>query len=146
LLRNAHYELALSKANGAILALVDRSADADLTLGSRCGCLWGAVFPDADPGYVGGCSYSDPGPNRFDYARDPVQSTLALTYTWGPGISPRVDAALTLAAGTDPFFDLQLALENGWGATLQNALLPSDLLFADDAVQAAYGPFLMPGV
>jgi len=146
LLRNAHYELALSKTNGAILALVDRSAEADLTLGSRYSCLWGAVFPGSDPDCVGGCSYSDAGPNRFDYAWDPVQSTLALTYTWEPGVSPRVDAVLTLAAGTDPFFDLQLALENGWGATMQNGILPSDLLFADDAVQAAYGPFLMPGV
>ncbi len=145
-LSNDHYELTLSKTNGAILSLVDRNTGSNLTLGSRGGCLWGAVFPDDSPDYVGGCYYSDTGPNLFDYTWNPFQSTLTLTYTWDPGSTQRVDAVLTLTASSDHFFDLQLTVENQWGGTLQNVLLPSDLLFADEDVKAAYGPFLMPGV
>src|SRR5262249_15523909 len=38
------YELTLSKTNGAILGLIDKSANAPLTLGSRNGCLWGSNY------------------------------------------------------------------------------------------------------
>jgi hypothetical protein len=48
-LGNAAWELVLSKNNGAILALTDKSASASLTLGSRNGCLWGSSFKYPDP-------------------------------------------------------------------------------------------------
>lgn len=48
------YELALSKTNGAIVGLIDKRAHAEMTLGSRNGCLWGANFQT--PGvFRGGC-------------------------------------------------------------------------------------------
>ncbi|MBN1139363.1 MAG: hypothetical protein JXM73_22490 [Anaerolineae bacterium] len=143
-LSNDHYALTLYKANGAVLSLVDLDTGGELTLGSRGGCLWGAVFTGDQ--YVGGCSYHRNGPNTFDYAWDPIQTTLTFTYTWEAGIYPRVDAVFTLTASDETFFDVQLALENQWGTMMRDVLLPSDLLFEDDAIQAAYGPFLMPGV
>src|SRR5258708_5701828 len=56
---NAYYELALSKQNGAVLGLSDKSTGASLTEGSRSGCLWGANvnFTGPNPSFVGGCSY-----------------------------------------------------------------------------------------
>ena len=145
-LTNDHYELTFSKTNGAILALVDRSTGHNLTLGSRYGCLWGAVFPGSSPDFIGGCSYNNSGPNRFSYSWNAAQSRLTLAYDWAPGVSPHLDAVVTVTASADAFFDLQLTVNHGWSTTMQNALLPCDLMFADDAVQAGYGPFLMPGV
>lgn len=145
-LSNSHYALTLSKENGAILTLVDLEAGHNLTLGSRGGCLWGAVFPGSDQEYIGGCNYGGANSHLFEYAWDATQSTLTLTFAWEQGISPRVDAILSLTASADPFFDMQLTIDNRWGATMQSVLLPSDLLVDDSAVQAAYGPFLMPGL
>jgi len=145
-LGNVHYELVLSKTNGAILDLTDKAAGASLTLGSRGGCLWGAVFPESTPDYVGGCLYNAAWANRFAYAWDLNTATLTLSYTWDPSASRRVDATVTIVASDTPFFDLQLTLQNDWGGTLKNAILPSDLLFTDEAVGSAYGPFLLPGV
>ena len=55
---NAVWELLLSKTNGGILALTDKSAGVSLTLGSHNGCLWGVSFkyPGPSPAYIGGCS------------------------------------------------------------------------------------------
>src|SRR5260370_26336266 len=71
-LGNAAWELVLSKNNGAILALTDKSGGGSLTLGSRNGCLWGSSFkyPGPNPSYIGGCSYSATGGNRFTYSWD----------------------------------------------------------------------------
>ena len=100
---NDHYELTLSKTNGGILTLVDKDAGTNLTLGSRYGCLWGAVFPGSSPDFVGGSSYSDTGPNQFGYSWNAAQSTLTLTYDWQSGVSSRVDAVLTVTASTGSF-------------------------------------------
>ncbi len=145
-LSNSHYELTLSKTNGAIASLVDKYTGANLTQGSRGGCLWGAVYPGHSPDYVGGCFYSQTGSNRFSYAWNAASSTLTLTYAWQSGVSPSVNAVATLSASPDAFFDLRLTLDNHWGATAQNVLLLSDLLLADSDVRFAYAPFLMPGV
>lgn len=145
-LSNAHYKLTLSKTNGAIIALVDNDTNVNLTLGSRNGCLWGAIFPNSEPDYVGGCSYARDGRNHFTYSWDPSSATLTLGYQWRRDSSRRVDAVVRLRTSPNPFFELQMELENHWGGTLCTVLFPSDLLFADGVVQAAYGPFLMPGV
>ncbi len=68
-LGNAAWELVLSKTNGGILALTDKPP-APLTLGSRNGCFWGSTFkhPGPNPTYMGGCSYSATGSDRFTYS------------------------------------------------------------------------------
>ena len=145
-LGNTYYELTLDKANGAILSLVDRNTGVPLTLGSRYGCLWGAVFPTTTPDYVGGCSYDLHGPNYFTYTWDSVGAILTLTYTWDSSAVYGVDATVTISAYEAPYFDLHLALKNDWGGTMGNAILPSDLLFRDEDVESAYAPFLLPGI
>lgn len=143
---NSHYEIAISKSNGAILALIDRSTNASLTLGSRNGCLWGAVFPGHAPDYVGGCSFSATSGNRFTYHWNAASSQLTLSYNGDANQPHRVDAVVVLQATTDAYFDLQITLQNRFGATLQNVLLPSDLRFYDHATRRAYMPFVLPGV
>lgn len=145
-IRNEYYRLELSKANGAILALRDLSHGADLTLGSRGGCLWGAVFPETTPEYIGGCHYSSGWRNSFSYRWDDSSSTLTLTYTSDPSASRRLDVTIVVTAGTGHAVDLRAAVYNAWGSVLQNFILPSDLVFEVAAVQAGYGPFLLPGI
>lgn len=134
-LSNSHYDLALSKTNGAILSLVDKQTGTNLTQGSRGGCLWGAVYPGHSPDYVGGCSFSSTGSNHFVYSWNATSGALALTYAWQSGVTPSANAVVTLSASTDAFFDLRLTLDNRWGATAENVLLPLDLLVADSDVK-----------
>lgn len=143
---NGYYEIVLSKTNGAILALIDRATNASLTLGSRGGCLWGAVFPGHAPDYVGGCSFSSTGGNRFSYSWNSATSRLILSYEGDAGQPHRVNAVVTLQATADAYFDLQITLHNQFGAILQNVLLPSDLSFYDHVTRRAYVPFNLPGV
>ena len=147
LLGNPYYELALSKTNGSILALLDKAGGSAVTLGSRNGCLWGALYgyPGPAQSYVGGCSYSSSGTNRFSYSWDPVADVLTLKFTHDPAGSG-IDATVTVAAGARAFFDLVLSLQNHGNALIGNAIFPSDLLFSATSVQAGYLPFQLPGV
>ena len=118
------YELILGKTNGAILGITDKAAHADLTLGSRNGCLWGTNLR-------AGCSA-----DSFRYHWDAGQSILTLVYP---------SATVTLALHPDSF-DLKLAISNQSGTTLRSVLLPADLVFETARVQAAYLPYYLPGV
>lgn len=146
-LSNARWTLELSKVNGGILNLTDNVANARLVRGSRFGCLWGASprAPEPRPDYVGGCSYSSSGRDRFRYHWDQAASTLRLEYT-GNAVVRHVDAVLTLTASADSWIDFQLQLTNAWDAQIGQVMLPSDLLFDDASVNAAYIPFQLPGV
>ena len=147
-LGNAAYELVLSKDNGAILGITDKRHDLSLTLGSRHGCLWGGVFPDAGSAssFVGGCHFSATRANRFAYEWNPADNTLTLNYRWNPTDAQRVNAQVSIIVISEAHFDMQLHIQNHWGHIMQNALFPSDLVFADSEVKAGYGPFLIPGV
>lgn len=136
-----YYQLDLSKANGAFLSIKDTRANVEISHGSNGGCLWGAVFATV-PGYLGGCSYGS-GANDFSYSWDNSSHVLTLRYR---GSGNRLNADVTLTAGTSPSFDLRLTLENHTGGTVRNALFPSELLFSGRAVQAGYLPYYLPGV
>jgi uncharacterized protein (TIGR03437 family) len=148
LLGNAYYELALSKVNGAILQLTDKSTAAPLMLGSRSGCLWGSNFdyPGPNSGFVGGCSYQAGKPNSFAYSWDSSRFELKLSYAHDPTAVRQVDALFVISANSDRFFDMQLQIQNGWGGVLGQVLVPFDLMFVSSAVQSGYLPFLLPGV
>ena len=140
-LGNGAWELVLSKTNGGVLALTDKSAGGSLTLGSRNGCLWGASFkfPGPNPAYMGGCSYSASGSNRFTYSWDGV--ILNLQYT-----SALANATVTIIPSDGPYFDMSLVIQNQFGDSMGQALFPSELLFRIDEVQAGYLPMQLPGV
>ncbi len=53
----ATYEIGFRKSNGSIAYITDKSTGQHVTLGSRYECLWGAVFPDGTPDFVGGCHF-----------------------------------------------------------------------------------------
>src|ERR1700730_8723161 len=136
---SASWELSLSKTNGAILGLIDKVLNVSLSMLSRNGCLWGAVL-DSAPGYLGGCSYNLTGPNRFSYSWSDTESSLTLIY------AGQSTASVRLAASQQSYFDVQLTFLNHAGATVTRYLFPSDLLFENSAVTAAYLPFYVPGV
>jgi hypothetical protein len=140
----AAYELTLSKTNGAILGVTGNNAQTALTLGSRNGCLWGSGYFQSTA-YRGGCSFAAGRPDAFSYAWNADEATLALSYTPAPGSTQSIAATATIAFHPDSF-DLQLALTNHMGSTLQSVLFPSDLLFAAKSIQAAYLPYHLPGV
>jgi len=143
-LGNPAWELVLSKNNGAILSISDKSANVSIPVSSRSGCLWGASFRSGD--YIGGCSYSAIWSNRFTYAWDATKNVLTLNYSRDVPVAPGVDATVTITAGAGASFDMSLALENHWDSPLEQALFPSDLLFSAGSVQAAYLPYGFPGV
>jgi hypothetical protein len=148
LVGNTYYELALSKQNGAVLGLIDKSTGAALTLGSRSGCLWGSnvSFPGPNSSFIGGCSYQSGMPNGFSYSWDQSRSAATLSYSHDPAAFQQIDAAVVISAGSDRFFDIQLQIHNWSGGILDQVLLPFDLLFSAPSVQAGYLPFLLPGV
>src|SRR6476661_5891067 len=63
------YRLTLSKKNGKILDLVERASGTHL-LRQTTRCLWGALAY-RDISYIGGCSFSQRGRQRFSYRWDP---------------------------------------------------------------------------
>jgi uncharacterized protein (TIGR03437 family) len=147
-LGNSYFELSLSKTNGGILDLRDKTAGASLTLGSVSGCLWGANFgaSGTTTDFIGGCSYSPGGSNMFGYRWNAANSTLMLSYAADRSSPKQADAILTITVGADNSFGLQLQISNRWGQPLNQVLLPNDLQFSSTAVQYGYLPFKIPGV
>ena len=144
-LSNNYYQLTLSKTNGAILSILDRSTAAYVSQGSNGGCLWGASFSDGAVPYVGGCSFGSTGNAFFSYQWDGL-STLSLSYSGSFDADRQFAATVTVVAGSSAAFELQITIQNSWGALVHNVLLPSELLFPTDAVQAGYVPYYLPGV
>ena len=143
ILGNGAYEVGLQKSNGAITYISDKTTGQRVSEGSRYGCLWGAY--GAQAGYIGGCSYTAGAANGFSYAWSPTESRLALRYTQPAAGGRYATALVTLTASLENWFDLQLQLENHLGATLDYVLFPSDLVFREADLQAAYLPVL-PGI
>ncbi len=143
-LTTAGYRLTLSKANGGIFDLVDRSNGAHLTKGSKDGCLWGATASAATPNYIGGCSFGIGTGAHMTYRWDPTRSSLILSYG-GTAAGALVHASVTLTAA-DHSFDLALSLENHTGAVVTSVPFPSDLVFRTSGIQAGYATTFLPGV
>jgi hypothetical protein len=144
-LGNGLYEVTLRKANGSIAQIIDKATERSVTLGSRWECLWGISYPQGTPDYVGGCSYTAQGPNRFSYTWSAATRTLTLDYAPDPAADQQVAARVLLRLSEDAWFDLHLELHNAWGHVAQAVHFPSDLVFAGADVEEALLPFL-PGV
>ncbi len=142
---STYYEIGFRKSNGAIAYITDKSTGQDVTLGSRNECLWGAVFPNGTPNYVGGCSFNVVWPNQFSYTWLPDTHTLTLNYTPDPISSQQVTAQVVVNASAEPWFDMRLDLQNDWGHVLDYILFPSDLVFIEDDIAEALLPIL-PGI
>src|SRR5215210_3554724 len=72
---NAAYEVAFLKTNGAITYIMDKATKQHISEGSRFKCLWGVTGAF---GYLGGCSYTNTGANRFQYRWSADTHTLEL--------------------------------------------------------------------
>lgn len=142
-LGNSHYEIEFRKSDGSIASIVDKASGQHVSEGSRYGCLWGAF--GAAAGYVGGCSFGATSANRFSYTWSAATNSLSLLYTPAATSARGVAALVTITASVESWFDLQLRLQNHWGATLDYISFPSDLVFREAGIQAAYLPVL-PGI
>jgi hypothetical protein len=140
-----HYEIGFRKSNGAIAYITDKKTGEHVSLGSRHECLWGAWLPHATPEYVGGCCYSNTWSNRFTYVWSATSHTLTLSYTPDPAASRKMTARVDVTASESAWFDMRLQLTNGWGAPLDYAIFPSELVFAEADIRQVLMPVL-PGV
>jgi hypothetical protein len=131
------YRLTLSKRDGRILELVDRTRRR--VVRGQNGCLWRATS-QGGPALMGGCSFSARGARRFAYRWNSVSATLTLTYR-----DPLLGSAVVSLRARAGFFDLRLTIENR-GATLTKIALPDDLLGDVRTVDAGYAPNVLPGV
>lgn len=136
------YVLALSRRNGGIVSLLDRTANVKLITGEG-GCLWGARA-DGSTDYLGGCSFSRTGTPSFTYRWNRAAKTLTMTYAQAPATAGLAATAVLTAANTT--FDLQVTVENHLGKVLSSVLVPADLVGSSDAVTAGYAPNFLPGI
>jgi hypothetical protein len=141
---SAHYEIGIRKANGSIAYVTDKTTGQRVTLGSRYECLWGTVYRATDT-FVGGCQYNGAWADTFDYAWSASSHTLTLYYTAGPASAQRITAQALLRVSEEPWFDLQLHVQNNTGHVLDEVLFPCDTVFLEADIQEALLPIL-PGV
>lgn len=132
------WSFALSKRNGAILALTD-GGGAILSTGSRNQCLWGL----AGSTYAGGCSYP-----QVAYAWDAAAAALTLTYESFSADTPTVTISFT-APPQQPFVDMAFQLVAppavGSSAIYTSLLWPSEVTFNTTGIDGVHLPVL-PGV
>lgn len=142
---NGYYEVGLSKNNGAILYILDKTTGESVTHGSRFGCLWGAVFPLGSPDYVGGCSFRRDWDNQFNYEWVSSSNTLILNYLADSSAVQQLSATVWIKPSELSWFDMDLNLSNNWGYDLDYVLFPSDLVFEQALINEALLPVL-PGI
>lgn len=140
-----YYEIGFRKTNGSISYISDKTTGQNVSIGSRYECLWGAVFPDGTPDYVGGCSYNKDWDNDFSYNWSATTNTLTFYYTPNPLDSQQVTAQVTVTASEVSWLDMDLRLNNEWGHRLDYVLFPSDLVFVEANIEEALLPIL-PGI
>ena len=128
------YRLTLSKRNGKVLGLVDRTSGRQLVK-NEARCLWGAAGR-SNRSYVGGCSFAPRTARRFSYRWDRATATLLLTYRGWAVVTVRARQA---------FFDLRLRLERQ-GEALSRVEFPEALAGDTARVTAGYAPTVLPGV
>jgi hypothetical protein len=128
------YRLTLSKRNGKVLGLVDRTSGRQLARNADR-CLWGAAG-NSNRSYVGGCSFAPRAARRFAYRWDPAAATLTLTYRGWAVVTVRARPA---------FFDLRLRLASHDRA-LSRVEFPEALVGDTASVTAGYAPTVLPGV
>jgi hypothetical protein len=137
------YDLVLSRKNGGILSLVDRTAHKRVLFGEG-GCIWGARA-EGSTDYIGGCTFSRSGASRFSYRWNAHSAALTLRYTAAPGAAQGISATAILSAH-ETYFDLRVALTNRLHRVLTSVLVPADLLAESASVTAGYTPNFLPGI
>jgi uncharacterized protein DUF6259 len=140
LITTPRYQLALSRLNGVVLDLLDRSSKTHVVRGES-GCLWGAVA--ATGAVTGGCPVSPGDARPPTYRWDQRSTTLTLTYKGSA--PPSVSAVVAITAHTSSL-DLRLTLQNDLPNVVSSVYFPSDLLGPSGTVAAGYAPTYLPGI
>ncbi|MDX2267557.1 MAG: hypothetical protein NW208_05590 [Bryobacter sp.] len=144
-IENQHYLVHFSKQNGAILSLSARESGQNLTLGSEAECLWSVNLIRGNQNqFTGGCSFAPQAENTFDYRWNSQTKVLSFTYNSPNGSQPT--ALVSLVFSEQPYFDMQLQIQNRTSARLETIGWPGNLLLDRNAISAAYLPLLLPGV
>jgi len=134
------YQLGLSRQNGTISDLFDRTRKTLLTRG-QAGCLWGVEFATGQTS--GGCAAQQAGADPFTYRWDQKSATLTLTYPETADPSVATTVAITAAR---THLDLRATVENDSQATVSRVYFPADLLASTATVRAGYTPTYLPGL
>jgi hypothetical protein len=148
LLGNAHYEIGISKVNGAVTHILDKGVGQNVSAGSRYECLWGSVLEaEAQPdNYVGGSSYRDDNQDReFSWTWHSADHRFTLRYIANPERYTAINVWVDITLSSEAWFDMRLFLENNSGYAVERVLFPSDLMFLKADMQELLLP-VMPGV
>jgi uncharacterized protein DUF6259 len=137
-LTGSTYRLTLSKRNGRLLRLVDRSSGATLLQDDKR-CLWGALG-HSDTSYVGGCSFAPRNARAFSYRWRAATETLELTYH-----SKTFGSAIVTLHALPSYLDARLTIANR-GKVLERVRFPDGLTGDTATVSAGYAPNVLPGV
>ncbi len=135
------YELALSKENGALLYLTDKTAGAQVSKGSYNGNLWLLTSGQVE---IGGNDYSASLPDTFYYVYFPDSSVLQLMYKpKDETIQPQVTVTIRLT--DDSYFDMVFQFENKTDRVFHSVHFPERLMIPTDWIFEAVMPD-KPGV
>ncbi|GEM_PF-3159504 len=135
------YELALSKKNGAILYLTDKTANVRLSEGSYGDNLWLLKSGDTK---IGAADYSSAKPDSFYYSYFADSSVLKLYYTpKDETVQPRVTVTIRLT--DDAYFDMVFEVANKTNLVFHSAHFPERLLIPTAEIFEALMPD-KPGV
>jgi hypothetical protein len=143
-LGNAYYEIGLSKTNGGITYLLDKTSSQQISRGNQYGCLWTALI-SVTATTINACAFTPNAANHFSYAWSADLMQLTLNYASDAAAARKGAVTVTLQASQEKWFDLQLSIENHWGYALKSVSFPAGLVLQPDARAEVLLPIL-PGV
>jgi len=140
---NSFYEVALSKQDGHINFIKDKSTNKIISIGDENSSLWRVVFQNGGDIYsvnfVGGQS------NRFSYQWYSSGDSLVFHYTPDQNMTQKVTVSTTFTFSDGHYFDLEMHLKNNTGDSVLSVNIPRNLMFDLSDMKNAYLPVL-PGV
>ncbi len=139
-----HFEVAVSKINGAFISVLDKTTGQFVSVGAANECQFSVGYAGGNPSRVDGCTYASFGPARFTYSWSPESYTLTLTYTNAGSLVP-LDARVDLSLSDEAWFDLRLTLLNRQSGTMRWIRFPYGFVFSEADIDGALLPIL-PGV
>ncbi len=137
-LGNAIYEIELKKQNGSLVSITDKSVGINLILGSLDNSLWQTVFENNTT--LGGKDFATTGADTFSYAWDSASKTLQLNYKPEQSASGRVTAEVAITISEEPYFDMQISVNNHSGKVLSKVKFPQRFKLDRNQIDEALTP------
>lgn len=138
-----YYELALSKSDGHICYIKDKSANKIISLGDENSSLWRAVYLNGGDTYS--ASFVGGQKNRFNYSWYSAGDSLVLNYIPDQNSAENISVKATFVFSAGHHFDLTMTLTNNTADSIENFNCPRNLMFDVSEMQSAYIP-VIPGI